>query len=131
MTNPSRTLRMEFNPPTLLPGEQPEIERLCNIAWAHPALTSSSTAIVYSAPGPRGRVWWHTTTNDPTEHITVRYDRRANRVHVYRNGSVNVSPQKPLMRLKGAARREGVSGEQLDEELYDSVSELSGEEFEE
>ncbi|PPQ84090.1 hypothetical protein CVT24_002436 [Panaeolus cyanescens] len=119
----SSTLRMTFNPATLRPNEQPEITRLCNIAWTHQALRDSTEAIVYSAPGPQGRVWWHVTVNDPVEHITVRYNRRANRVHVYRNGSVNVSPQKPTrMRLKGAP--------EADEE-YDSASELSGEDFDE
>ncbi|KAK1216277.1 hypothetical protein PQX77_021086 [Marasmius sp. AFHP31] len=116
-------LRMVFNPDTLKRDEQPEIIRLCNLAWKHPSLTSSTEAVVYSAPSSRGRVWWHVTENDKREHITVRYNRRANRAHIYRDGTVNVSPQKPLrMKLKSAPEAE-------DEEGYESASELSGEEF--
>lgn len=124
------TLRTSFNPSTLRPAEQAAIIPLLKEAWKHDALKSSTEAIVYSAPPPEnsgssGRVWWHTNINDKREHITVRYNRRANRVHIYRDGSVNVRPQKPLrMRLKGTV--EGAEGE---DGGYDSVSELSGEEF--
>ncbi|KAK1235379.1 hypothetical protein PQX77_001400 [Marasmius sp. AFHP31] len=108
-------LRMVFNPDTLRRDEQPEIIRLCNLAWKHPTLT---------APSPRGRVWWHFTEKDKREPITVRYNRRANRAHIYRDGTFDVSPQKPFrMKLKSAPE------EAEDEEGYESVSELSGEEF--
>ena len=81
----------------------------------------------FSAPPPpnvRGRVWWHTTDNDSKEHITVRYNRRANRVHIYRDGTVNVSPQKPTARVVAAGTGES-------EEGYDSVPEFSDEEWDE
>ncbi|KAK7019189.1 hypothetical protein VNI00_018147 [Paramarasmius palmivorus] len=103
------SLRVTFNPSTVRPEEQENIRELCVRAWEHPALKSSTEAIVYSTSGR----WWHSNANDPTEHITVRYNRRANRVHIYRNGTVNVSPHKPF-------KADG----------YETVSELEDEEFE-
>lgn len=79
--------------------------------------------VAYRAPGPNGRLWWHTTPTDTREHITVRYNRRQLRAHIYRDGTVNVSPQRPL-RMKSKDARYPV-----DENDYDSASELSGEEF--
>ena len=51
-------------------------------------------------------VWWHTNDNDPKEHITVRYNRLigGDRVHIYRDGSVNFKPQKPKPKPKRAVR---------------------------
>lgn len=74
-----------------------------------------------------GGQWWHKNDNDPTEHVTVRYNRRpgGNRVHIYRNGTGNMSPNKPPgMRPKGVSRATEGDGD-----VYDSVSELSGEEW--
>ncbi|EJF58146.1 hypothetical protein BD309DRAFT_1077593 [Dichomitus squalens] len=115
------SLRMEFRPATLLPAEQPNITTLCTAAWKkYSDLKSSTEAIVYSSSGR----WWHFNDNDTKDHITVRYNRRigGNRVHIYRDGSVNLNPQKSTRSRTARA---------ADEEGYDTVSEISGEEFEE
>lgn len=116
-------LEVQFNPPTVKPGEQQGIIVACTKARdTYQVLKTSTQATVYSARGK----WWHATDNDPKEHVTVRYNRRpgGNRVHIYRDGSGNMTPHKPNMRPKGAPKTtEGDSG------AYDSVSELSGEEF--
>ena len=71
--------------------------------------------------------WWHKNDNDTRDHVTVRYNRRpgGNRVHIYRDGTGNMSPNKPSgMKPKGAP--EATEGNGV---VYDSVSELSDEEL--
>ena len=42
------SLQMQFNPSTVLPNEQPEIKRVCEIAWKnYQVLHSSNQATVY------------------------------------------------------------------------------------
>ena len=85
------------------------------------------TCFHHSAAGQ----WWHTNANDPKEHVTVRYNRRANRVHVYKDGSVNVSPQKPVKGRVGLDVGVDVLGVDADVDLdgYDTVPEIEGEEW--
>ncbi|KAF8883377.1 hypothetical protein CPB85DRAFT_1459903 [Mucidula mucida] len=111
MSQPLPTLRMEFRPATLLQAQQPQITNFARAVRENnrSELGSSTTAIVYSYGPSRTNYyvfvdlycfrhnsqWWHTTTNDPRRHVTVRYDRRVpatRRVHIYEDGSANLFP---------------------------------------
>lgn len=66
--------------------------------------------------------WWHSNPNDPREHITVAFvgAERPSRVHIYRDGTVNLRPDRPR-RVRDVTE---------DDDGYDSVPEFDGEEFE-
>ena len=85
-------------------------------------------AFIYHSSGGK---WWHKNDNDTKEHITVRYNRRANRVHIYRDGSVNVSPQKPGKARVGRDASLEAAGLQAEIGVddYDTVPEISDEEW--
>ncbi|GJE99498.1 hypothetical protein PsYK624_157620 [Phanerochaete sordida] len=113
-------VRVEFEPSTLLPGEQPAITTACTTAWNnYPQLHIARTAVVYSSGG---RQWWHKNKNDPKEHVTVRYlpSQTPGRVHVYRDGTALLNPS--------PTHRSAVQ-EETDED-YDSVPPFSDEEGE-
>ncbi|PPR01893.1 hypothetical protein CVT24_001222 [Panaeolus cyanescens] len=114
-------LDVEFRPSSTLPNEQPAIIDLCRRVWVHPAFKSSKTVSVYHCKKlMRNPTWWHTNAHDRREHITVRFNLRTERAHIYRDGTFTVNPRRPAkgpMVLKSGG-----------DEDYDTVSELSGEE---
>ncbi|KAJ6514639.1 hypothetical protein DFH09DRAFT_941007 [Mycena vulgaris] len=126
-------LRMEFKPPTLLPGEHAQITGFCRAIrtnnWG--LLGSSTTAIVYSHNGQ----WWHANEYDTRPHVTVRYDRRlpaTRRVHIYRDGTANLNPQNGLrLNRAGLKTTTALAESAFDEEGSDGSVEFSDEEDEE
>ena len=146
------SLRVDFKPSTVRPNEQSGITTICTTAWQRTqALRPSRSATVYSyvdsststsdfvghhawLDSSSGGAWWHTNDNDRREHITVRYDSRPqSRVHIYRNGEVNLRPDRPKVaaRALNLSAESYAAGEAEGEEGYDTVPELSDEEWSE
>ncbi|KAI0754227.1 hypothetical protein C8Q80DRAFT_354873 [Daedaleopsis nitida] len=103
------------------PSSHAAITTACTTAWRNiQALNRARYAVVYSAGGVR---WWHTSRDDPREHVTVRYlgAERPTRAHVYRDGTASIRP--------GTRSRRSADQEVPDED-YDSVPPFSDEEVE-
>lgn len=68
----------------------------------------------------RGGTWWHRDTRsggDPTEHVTVRYNRySARRCHIYRDGTGTIRPPRSRANL---ASDEGLEGSDWSVEFSD------------
>ncbi|KAJ7642451.1 hypothetical protein DFH06DRAFT_1477602 [Mycena polygramma] len=117
---------VEFKPSTVRPEEQADIRQRCIKAGTHQALQSSNVATVYSYKS----TWWHKNDDgDTKEHITVRYNRRSDRVHIYRDGTLAFKPLRNLVSgtvgaVVGAV--EGVLG--VDDEGSDGTVEFSDDE---
>ncbi|RDX51363.1 hypothetical protein OH76DRAFT_1481638 [Lentinus brumalis] len=85
--------RVDFEPATLLPAEQPAITIAVTTAHEIPALKPARYAVVYSAGGKK---WWHTSREDPLVHVTVRFlgANRPTRAHVYPDGTASIRPSR-------------------------------------
>ncbi|KAJ7652405.1 hypothetical protein DFH06DRAFT_1134395 [Mycena polygramma] len=118
---------VEFKPSTVRPGEQAHIRQLCIAAGTHQALQSSTVATVYSYKS----TWWHKNDDgDTKEHITVRYNRRSDRVHIYRDGSIAFKPARNLVSATvspAVGTLQGSLG--VDDEGSDGTVEFSDEEL--
>ncbi|KAJ7639570.1 hypothetical protein FB45DRAFT_906029 [Roridomyces roridus] len=107
--------RVEFEPTTLLPNEQPNITT--QVTTAHnnvQALGSARYAVVYSAGG---RQWWHSNANDRRTHVTVRFlgANRPTRAHVYEDGTASIRPSRSA--ADGADEDDGALSPFSDEEV--------------